>query len=44
MMITDALNSHVYPARMEMTGTKHIMVSYVCSTDESESEEFLDDK
>ena len=30
MMIADALNSHVYPVRTEMTGLKHIPISHVC--------------
>ena len=36
-----ALNLHVYPERMEMTGTKQILISQVCSTEERESNEFL---
>ena len=36
-MRTDSLNQHIYPVRMEMAGTKQIPISYVCSTDESES-------
>ena len=41
MMISDALNSHVYPIRTEMTGTKHFPISHICSTYKSKSEEFL---
>ena len=44
MMRADALNLHVYPVRMEMTGMKQIPVSHVCLTDKSESEEFLVEK
>ena len=39
MMRSDALNSHVYPVRGEMTATKHIPTSHVCSTDESKLKE-----
>ena len=41
MMRYDALNSHVYLVRTEMTGTKHIPISHVCSTDEIKPKEFL---
>ena len=44
MMRYDALNLHVYPVRTEMTDTKQIPISHVCSTDKSESEEFLVDE
>ena len=44
MMRVDALNSHVYPVRTEMTGTKQIIISYVCYTEKSKQEEFLVDK
>ena len=44
MMRADALNSENYPVGTEMTGTKNISISHVCSTDESKSEEFLVDK
>ena len=44
IMRADDLNSHVYPVRTEMTGTKQILISYICSTDESESEDFLVDE
>ena len=37
MMRYDALNLHVYPLRMEITGKKQIMISHVCSTDDSKS-------
>ena len=36
MMIADEFNSHVYPVRTEMTDTKYIPTSNVCSTDKSE--------
>ena len=41
MIITDALNSQVYPVRMEMTATKQIPISKVCSTDRGKLKEFL---
>ena len=44
MMRYYALNSHVYHVRMEMTVTKNISTSYVCSTDECELKEFLLDE
>ena len=44
MMRADALNLHVYPVRTEITDTKHILISHVCSMDESESKEFLVDE
>ena len=44
IMRADALNSHVFPVRTEMTGTKQITISHVCSTDKSESEQFLVDE
>ena len=44
MMIADDLNLHVYPLRTEMTATKQIPTSHVCSTHESELIEFLVDK
>ena len=44
MMRADALNSENYPLRTEMSGTKHIPTSHVCSTDKSELKEFLVDK
>ena len=34
------LNSHVYPVRTEMTATKHIPTSHICSTDKSKLKEF----
>ena len=37
MMRADTLNFHVYPVRMEMTGTNHILILQDCSTDKSES-------
>ena len=44
MMRVDALNSNNYPVRTEMIGTKQILTSHVCSTDDSELKEFLVDK
>ena len=44
MMRDDALNSHVYPVRTEITATKQILISHVFSTCESELKEFLGDK
>ena len=44
MMIDDALNSHVYPVRTEITATKQIPTSHVCYTDENELKEFLVDE
>ena len=41
MMRDGDLSSHCYPVLMEMTDTKHILSSQVCSTDESELKEFL---
>ena len=35
MMRYDVLNSHIYPVRMEMTATKQIPTSHVCSKYES---------
>ena len=37
-------NRKIYPVRMEMTGTKQITISHVCSTDKRKSEELLVDK
>ena len=42
-MRANSLNLQVYPVIMEITGMKRIVISRVCSTDESESEEFLVD-
>ena len=44
MMRADVLNLHVYPIRIEMTGTKQIPTSHVCSTDDSKLKEFIVDK
>ena len=41
MMRSDALNLHVCPVGTEMTDTKQIPVSDVCSTDKSKLKEFL---
>ena len=35
-----ALNSHCYPVRTEITATKQIPTTQVCSTDESKLKEF----
>ena len=43
-MRADALNSQVYPVRMEMNGTQQIPTLHVCSNDKSELKEFLADK
>ena len=32
MMISDALNLHIYPVRTKTTGMKDILISHVCST------------
>ena len=40
-MRADSLNSHGYPVRTEMTGTKQVPVSQVFSMEESELEKFL---
>ena len=42
-MRDDAINSHVYPVRTEMTGTKQIPISHIFSIDEIKSKEFLVD-
>ena len=44
MMRSDTLNLHVYPVRTDMTATKYIPNSHVCSTGESKLKEFLFDK
>ena len=44
MMRADALNSHVYPVRTEITDTKQILPSPVCSTDEIKLNYFLVDE
>ena len=44
MMRDDALNKDNYTVRTEMTATKQIPASHVCSTDESELKEFPVDK
>ena len=41
MMRADVLNSHVYPVRTEMTATKKIPTSHICSLDQSKLKEFL---
>ena len=41
MMRYDVLNSHIYPVKIEITATKQIPVSRVCSKDESELKYFL---
>ena len=40
-MIADALNLDIDPVRTEMTGTAHILVSHVFSTDARKIKEFL---
>ena len=35
MMRADSLNSNSYPVRTEVTATKQIPISHVCSTDKS---------
>ena len=44
MMRSDDLNLHVYPVRMEMTDTKHIPTSLVCSAGDIELTYFLVNK
>ena len=44
IMRADALNLHIYPVITEMNNTQQILTLHVCSTNESESEEFLVDK
>ena len=44
MTRADSFNLHVYPVRTEMTATKQIPVSHVCSTDNSELNEFIVNK
>ena len=44
MMIFDALNLHVYPARTKMTAMKKILNTHDYSTGESELKEFLVDE
>ena len=44
MMIYDALNSHVEPARTETNGTQQIMILHVCDFDESKSKDILADE
>ena len=44
MMRSDALNSHIYPIGTDMTATKQIQTSHVCSMDDSELKEFLVEK
>ena len=40
LMRDDALNSHGYPVRTEITATKQIPTSHICSTDESKLKYF----
>ena len=40
-MRADAFNSHVGPARTEMTGTQQITILHVCDLDERKSKEIL---
>ena len=41
MIRSDALNLHVYLVRTEMTVTKQILISHVCSADDIILKEFL---
>ena len=41
MMRADYLNLHVYPAGMEMTAMKQILISHFCSTNENKLKLFL---
>ena len=41
MMRSDSLNLDDYPLQTEMTGTKQILTSHFCSTDNSELKELL---
>ena len=41
IMRYDAINSENYPIRTEMTATKQILTSHVCSTDKNELKELL---
>ena len=43
-MRADALNLHVYSVRTEITPTKQIPTSHICSRNESKLKEFLVDK
>ena len=43
-MINDILNLHVYPIITEITGTKHITILHIFSTDYDKSKELLVDK
>ena len=38
IMRADAFNLHVDPVRTEMTGTKQIMISYVCDSEKKENQ------
>ena len=40
MMISDVLNLHIYHVRTEITATKQIPISHICSTGESTLKEF----
>ena len=40
-MRADALNSYIYPVGTDVTATKYIPTSHVCSTYESGLKEFL---
>ena len=44
MMRSDVLNTCIYPVITELTATKQIPISHVCSTDESKLKEFLVDE
>ena len=44
MTRSDVLNLHVDPVRTEINGTQKILISHVCSTEKSKSNEFFLDK
>ena len=44
MMRADAFNFHVEPVRTEMTGTQHINISHVCSSEGRESKGIIADE
>ena len=44
MIRADALKSHFYPVRTEITATKQIPILHVCSIDDKKPETFLVEK
>ena len=44
MMGADAINFHVDPVRMEMTGTQQILILHFCKSYDNESKQILADK